>query len=238
MAESPRLVIGCPVRKRDWVLPRWREHVLAACLRAGIGDPPFVFVVGADDDSVVQDWPNTTITTVEEEARPDKREWNGTRYHHMIEIRNQLLKSVREVRPDYFLSLDSDILLHPDAVANLLETAEAYPDAWAVGGKAYMTMENKAFPSYGMWTDGRNPDLGFQRDESADVFRADVIMAIKLMRFRGYQSDYRFHHWGEDTGWSASIALRGGQMWWDGRVTNKHVMRPDLLDTIDERIGF
>lgn len=239
MATYPHLIVGAPVRKRNWVLPKWKEHVTWACYRAGLPEPEFIFVVGDDDDdSVVRDWKNTKVIETSEAPRPDVREWDTDRYTHMVEVRDKLLEAVRAREPDLFLSLDSDILLHGDALHGMIETLREHEDAWAVGGKTFMTMENQICPSYGMWTDGRRPQVGFKREASSEVMKVDVIMAVKLMSPKAYRVNYRFHHWGEDVGWSADVGARGGSLWWDGRYANKHVMAPRFLDVLDKRVGF
>ena len=234
MAEGPRLIVGCPVRKREWILPRWKEALEVAADRAGVSIG-YCFVVGTDDIASLDIFDSPLIRVVKEENREDRRRWNPERYAHMIEIRNLLLGEVRGLSPDLFLSLDSDILLHPDSLTNMLETIEG--GAWAVGGKAFMTTSSESFPSYGLWTDKRSK-RAFVRKPCSAVIPVDVIMAVKLMTPEAYGVDYAFHPWGEDAGWSIEVTNRGGSFLWDGRVPNKHVMQPELLDLVDKRCGY
>jgi hypothetical protein len=236
MGSRPRLVIGCPIRKREWIVDVWRKHALVAAERAGFADPTFVFVQGSDEDKI--DWHDCVVTTIEEDPREDVRRWGTDRFMHMVKVRNQLLQSVRGLRPDLFLSCDSDILLHEDALTGMVEVLGRSPDVWGVGGKAYMTATGKAYPSYGKWMSRRDVELGFKREESSAVFKVDVVMAVVLMGPYAYNVDYTFHHWGEDAGWSAKVGTRGGELWWDGRYANKHVLEPALLNEVDRRVGF
>jgi hypothetical protein len=228
------ILVGCPVYKRGWVLPRWFEHVDKACAVAGV-EPEFAFVVDPRDDETmdaITEYPGVGYVwgREEDEPHPDERKWNTARWHWMVELRNDLLAIARAVQPDFFLSVDSDILLHPDALKNMLETAE---QADAVGGKVYMTPLGRQFPSYATLKTG-----GLKREESSDVFRTEIIMALKLMKPAAYNVDYAFHEQGEDIGWSLACKEAGLVLKWDGRVASKHVMSPELLDVVDQRVGF
>lgn len=210
-----------------------------------VGDPeldPATWRVIFDDIA-----PRSTVhpVFVTEFRGRDAREWNWARFERMVELRNTLLGTVRELEPEYFLSLDSDILLHEDAIANMVETIETMP--WqAVGGKTYLSPPRinpktgeelagcRSHPSWANVT--RNG--GLRRQDAEGVFPCDVIMAIKLMTMPAYGIDYEVHAQGEDTGWSLACAKHGVRVGWDGRVTSKHIMRSEDLDVIDPRCGY
>jgi hypothetical protein len=63
-------------------------------------------------------------------------------------------------------------------------------------------------------------------------------LAIKLMSPRAYNIDYRFHHQGEDIGWSVAATEKGLKLGWDGRICSKHVMAADQLQLVDPRCGY
>lgn len=228
------MIVGCPLRKRDWILPQWREHVLTSLEVAGINtEVEFLFVMGEDDEA--PDW--ASVITVEEPPREDVRHWDVLRFEHMTMLRNTLLAGVRERAPKYFLSLDSDILLHPEAAAGMLEVFRDHPSAWAVGGKTFMSGGCDA-PSYGNWYNKGEPRLGIKRINAEQVLQVDVIMAIKMMAEPAYLTDYVFHPWGEDVGWSSNVTQQGGDLFWDGRYCSKHVMSRDRLERVDARCGY
>jgi cellulose synthase/poly-beta-1,6-N-acetylglucosamine synthase-like glycosyltransferase len=233
-----RLVIGCPVAHREWIIERWLEHVVNAVRKV---DVEFALLFVGDSTDPTFDVVDTFckeyrvpayLHTIDEPRTVDERQWNAQRYHRMVELRNTLLGRVREMAPDYFLSLDSDILLHPDSISTLFESVDMYD---AVGGKVYMTTLGTHCPSYGRF---KRDGSGLLRRNASAVFRVDVIMAIKLMSQAAYNVDYKFDSRGEDIGWSINCREAGLKLGWDGRVVNKHVMRPDLLDTVDNRVGF
>lgn len=230
------IVVGCPIFKRGWVLRHWFDAVEHAFSKANL-EPIYVFVgdprdsdsFGSVDQALDMYDREVYISWVEENVdAPTDRNWNQHRYHRMVYIRNELLDLVRKIEPDYFFSVDSDILLHPDTLVNLLESTERFD---AVGGKTYMTPAGKQFPSYGYMP-------GLRRFDESSVFPVDVIMAIKLMNPETYKVDYVYHDYGEDIGFSLSCLDKGLRLGWDGRVVSKHVMDPTSLSLVDERCGF
>jgi cellulose synthase/poly-beta-1,6-N-acetylglucosamine synthase-like glycosyltransferase len=234
---TPKLLIGAPVLRREWIIERWLDHVALAMSKVDL-DYSLIFVGGEDDPTfkVISDWCNesgiSAVASIVEEPRPvDKRYWDEQRFYRMIEIRNHLLSRVREMSPDYFLSLDSDILIHQDLITNLYESAQNFD---AVGGKCYMTRKGRVAPSYGAF--GRANIM--RRPEAEGVFRVDVIMAIKMMTPKAYNVDYSFDVRGEDIGWSKDAVRAGCLLGWDGRVVSKHVMEKEDLDRIDDRCGY
>jgi hypothetical protein len=225
------LIIGAPVLRREWIINEWKKHVIAAVPE---GMPyGFVFVGGKGDPTfdAFDSSDRISIRYIEEDRAEDHRTWNIDRYERMAYLRNELLDEVRSYEPDYFLSLDTDILLHPDGIKTLLETIV---EADAVGGKCYLSERGRNCPSYAYISAGR----GLRRADSQNVLMPDVIMAIKLMTPKAYNVDYTSNKWGEDIGWSLAAKGSGLSLAWDGRITNKHVMRPELLSKVDYRAGF
>jgi hypothetical protein len=227
------LIVGCPVSCREWILPTWFAHVERAAELAGV-KPTYAFVVHPNDRTrtcILLHAPAAIMIAPPFHRGNDERRWNGPRYEQMVGLRNQLLSAVRKRHPDLFLSLDSDILLHPDQIKLMIECLDRFD---AVGGRCYMTSSGTRFPSWGRLT--RHGNL--QRTDSDGTFPVDVIMACKLMTPAAYNVDYAFDLQGEDIGWSRAAAQAGVRLGWDGRVIAKHVLAPHLLTPRDPRVGF
>lgn len=230
------LMIGAPVFRREWIIEQWFDHVRAAVERTG-GNMDLTFAFAGDTRDPTFDFirqqPETVYVTSTREATMTQRErfWDHEGYHKMVNLRNQLLTIPRTIEPTFFLSLDTDILLHDECILNLIETADFYD---AVGGKCYMTPHGKHCPSWGTL----GPDGQIMRSESDGVFETDIIMAIKLMTPNAYRTDYKFHKQGEDIGWSQNVRKQGMKIGWDGRVASKHVLSEKMLDVKDLRVGF
>lgn len=225
-------MVGCPVAHREWILPTWLRHVTAAADVAGL-EPEIVLLCSRQDPSwncVAERVPDATLIEAPFHRPRDDREWNPPRYLQMVELRNRVLAAVRQSGPDLFLSLDSDILLHPDHLKFMIEALDRFD---AVGGRCYMTSSGTRFPSWARLARG-----SLQRIDSEGTFAVDVIMACKLMTPPAYNVDYRFDLQGEDIGWSTACTERGLRLGWEGRVISKHVLAPHLLTPRDARVGF
>lgn len=233
-----KVVVGCPTRNRTWILPKWKEYIENG-LPSDI-EYQFVFVVGEDDAKTIDllsEWDNVFLLKTQEEEIGDMRSWaDKTRYEHMAYIRNLLLAKVREISPDLFLSIDSDILLHPDVFTNVLETFEQ-TNAAAVGSLAYLDKIDKSITNAGMWIDPLR-FKGFRRVKPNGSYEVDILMALKFMKPEAYHIDYSFHPSGEDLGWSRDAKKQQLKLAFNGIVGSKHVMSPEWLDREDKRIGW
>jgi hypothetical protein len=234
------VLVGCPVLGRAYLIPRWFAHVTAACERAGVA-AEFVFVVdpvrsATTVDAICgsADGRPVHVVAVDDSAAPRGRDWHAAgRIERMVELRNLLLGAVRGFAPDLFLSCDSDILVHPEAVASMLD-ARRDLGFGAVGGKVFLSQRGRGSPSYATF----NPTGAMRRPDTSAVVRADVLMACVLMSPDAYNVDYVHDHRGEDIGWSRNCTKAGVRLGFDGRVTSKHVWAPEMRDTVDARVGF
>lgn len=236
-----RLVVGCPVRDRAWVMERWFEHIAIAVHRLDATElrPHFLFVGDprTDQDTFAEIDKqclafsfDRDVVEVDEQHSAVERIWNPDRYAHMVVLRNALLTRVRELAPTLFWSVDSDILVHPESLLSAMGALDRFD---AVGSKTYMTPYDVVAPSFAQLTNG-----GLLRWEDSGCFSVDVIMAIKLMTRLAYDVDYVAHVQGEDIGWSQAARERGVKLGWDGTHASRHVMDPKYLAGVDARCGF
>lgn len=232
------VLVGAPAWKREWIIPEWVAHVERAAAVAGV-DVEYLLVLDLRETATELLMRKLckeryfSITWVEEgESVSDGRQWDENRYRHMVNLRNELLSKVRRLQPDLFLSLDTDILIHEQALQSALDGLERFD---AVGLKCYLSESGCWAPNYAATVlDG----LSLLRPDSQDLVPAEVVMAAKLMTPSAYAVDYEFHAQGEDTGWSVACRRSGLRLGWDGRVCSKHVMSRQALHQIDKRCGY
>lgn len=237
-----KVVVGCPIKNRAWIFPEWLESVQIAFDLAG-EKPHFAFVVGIEEDGT-DDGTLDLVTDVfasesgvmhfeREPAIPDQRvPWTVDRYTRIVDYRNTLLDIVRKMEADLFLSVDSDILLHPTILAILMDDLARRP--WsAVAGKVYLG-HHRDIVNYA----DHHVNGGLKRQDQDGLFEVQILMALKLMTPAAYNIDYGFSHWGEDIAWSDNCRSAGLKLGWDGRVASKHVMYREKLDQIDPRVGW
>ena len=222
-----QILVGCPVRDRAWILSDWFDHVRVAVDKVGSLDLAFAFIGDPRTDvetfEVIGAQPEPGhVVPFAEEGMPTPHAWGIDRYHHMVELRNHLLSRVRVLEPDYYWSLDSDILAHPDVLVSTLDALDSHPQYAAMGQRCYMAT-NDWCTSCAQLT----PLGGLVRERVEGVIGVDVIMAAKVMTPAAYRIDYVVHPQGEDIGWSIAAREAGLRLGWDGRVTSRHVMRRD-----------
>lgn len=235
-----QVLVGCPVRDRGWILNEYIAAVNEATSQLENFEFHFIFLVSPQDDSFFSvDLPEGSFIYYSDETDEDyayKRNWGITRYEDMAAIRNQLLGYVRALDPDYFISLDSDILIHRDSLVNMFTELETNTDYSALGGKVYLSESGRNATNYGYWL---GPDTyNFSRQDSDLLMTVDILMAFKIMNREAYHVDYEAHKLGEDLGWSKKMREAKLRMRWDGRITNKHVFERHLLDQVDYRCGY
>lgn len=232
------LMIGCPIKDRGWIIDRWFKHVNVALSLCDDLDVSFVFVMPFGDPTAeyLYDRQEDIVLDFSEEiAESYVRRWNDEAYNRMVVARNQLLSIVRYYEPDYFLSLDSDILVNSPSLLCMFDCLDS-TGADAVGGKVYMDEVGKSCPSNGVWAD--DSFKRFHRKNVDSMIPVDIIMAFKLMTPKAYNIDYSYHMFGEDLGWSLNAKKAGLKLYWDGGITSKHVMSRDWLDRVDKRCGY
>lgn len=241
MYSDKRLIIGCPIRTREWIVEPWLRYALVSVLKTDI---QFSFMFLIDENDPIQDKINDMLVEYEIPGYFDtfpsyqgvdaeiEHSWSPEKVQYMVDLRNGLLESVRKMAPDYFLSLDSDILAHQDLIGNLLESSVKFD---AVGGKTYLSKQSR-LPSYAMVNSYSNNLV--RTDDIDYVCPVDVIMAIKLMNGSAYGIDYGYDNRGEDIGWSENVKKAGLKIGYDARVVSKHIMEKSQLYSIDPRVGY
>lgn len=248
-----KLIIGCPIYKRDWILPHWIRCILNQSV--DISDIGFIFEVSPGDYNTINSlniWKkmDSRIKLFEINERsdiphfehaPDSRQWTISKYHNMVSLRNSILDRVRYHNPDYYFSLDSDILISDSNTIELL-ISHIKQGADAVSPLMYMTPMGTNFPSVMSWRD----EIGGKayRKEKYPIgsyFKSDIIMAAKMMSKNAYsQVNYEVHSQGEDLGWSKNAGLLGMELYSASYIYANHIMGPGMyeqfLSTGDNRL--
>jgi hypothetical protein len=150
----------------------------------------------------------------------------------MVNLRNSILSRVKEINPDYYFSLDSDILVKNSSTLELL-MAHVEDGADAVNTLMFMTPVGTQFPSVMTWKD--DEDGRAYRKENYPIgtlFESDIIMAAKMMSKEVYNNvNYEFHIQGEDLGWSLDAKRKGYNLFCASYIYTPHIMHEDMLQT-------
>jgi len=243
------ILIGCPIYKREWILPYWFH-----CLERqtfDIKDVGFIFEAGVDDKETIDFlvyWKKNSknINIFDIEVRDDlshhshvegSRRWTYSKYENMVSMRNSLLDKAKEIKPDYYYSLDSDILLTNPYTIEVLVNNLQKKEIDAINTLMFMTPFGVDFPSVMSWIE--------QQDQSAyrhdnypigTLFKSDIIMAAKMMSKKVYMnSRYRFHPQGEDLGWSLDCREKEYNLYCASNIYTPHIMgKQELSNFIKE----
>lgn len=247
-----KLLIGCPLYKRSWILIDWIKCIVNQSFP--IKDIGFIFEVSSDDTetiSILETWkkiekniPYFSIIYKDDinhfQHQNNGRQWTLSKYENMVKLRNNLLLHVREIEPDYYFSLDSDILLKNENTIELL-VAHIKEGADAVNPLMFMTPFGTMYPSVMNWrTDIPNKAMRLEKYPIGTFFKADVIMAAKMMNKNVYHNvDYTVHEQGEDVGWSLSCREKGFNLYCASHIYAPHIMNElmyqDYLKNGDSR---
>lgn len=234
-----KLIIACPIYKRDWILSYWIRCILKQSV--DISNIGFIFEVSPDDKATVgalRVWKqldkNIPLFDIVErsdiphfEHQNNGRQWTLSKYHNMINMRNSLLSKVRDYQPDYYFSLDSDILIeNPNTIELLI--AHINDGADAVAPLMYMTPVGTSFPSVMSWNDKDDQKASRKADYPIGTyFQADIIMAAKMMSKKTYMNvNYEFHQQGEDLGWSNNARKHNLKLFSASYIYAPHIMSP------------
>lgn len=244
---DPFLVVGAPVHQRAWVLVDWLHHLTRAIEHHpdpqdfDWEDVVLLFNYGPSTDGTLEilreaermhPWTVEVMVDEKDEHVADRR-WSYARYEVMARLRNDLLTRVRTLSPAYYFSLDTDILLPDGAIHDLLVDFED-PKFDAVAPTVYMTPNGKGFPNAMRLDSGAR-----QRNQHAFTMIVEVAFAAVMMRPALYQGvDYAAHMRGEDIGWGLNARKQGMVMGLNPNVVCKHIMRPEMLDAVDPRVGW
>lgn len=243
-----KLIIGCPIYDRDWILPYWFSCIQNQSV--SLKDIGFIFIASEDDNStinILNTWRNHhPEVPLFEIIYPDNvkhythkegtRQWTLSKYENMIKLRNCLLNEVRKYQPDYFFSLDSDILLTNPATIELL-IAHINDGADAVSPLMFMTPVGINYPSVMSWLEN-NSGRAYRKNDYplGTYFQSDIIMAAKMMSKEVYNNiNYKMHEQGEDLGWSSNCAEKGYKLYSASYIYAIHVMWRQMLKEISEK---
>lgn len=244
-----KLLIGCPIYKREWIFPYW-----ISCIEnqgIDLSDIGFIFEASPDDEETIQMLERykkhiKSVALFDINVREDiphfyheegTRQWSISKYENMVSLRNSLLKKVRDIKPDYYYSLDSDILLTNNNTIKLL-TSHIQSGADAVSTAMFMTPTTIMYPGVMNWhEEEQHLEKAYRKEQYplGTYFKSDIIMAAKMMSPNVYNNvDYKLHSQGEDLGWCANAKKLGYNLYCASYIYTPHIMNKIMLQDFIE----
>ena len=221
-----RVLIGCPVVSRAWILPEWFDAIEAQGIECSV---LVVMSPSADNtEEILKDRGAEILyddrSSVRTETEALAHIWGKMDvYSYMAGLRNGLVAAAKEREADYFFSLDSDIILPPGALENLLRFAVTHKGV--IAPAVNMTLNSVAWNVMD-WVDRRQPNMAERRSiPERKSGPQDVVMAAMLLDAYGMDCQWRAHQQGEDVGFCIDAHNRGIKCWWVPEVRCQHIMR-------------
>lgn len=226
-----KLAVGMPVFQREWCLPLWFDSLEAQNL-APKEDITLCFAYSKGTDRTHDilmergnDYGNLMIYQYDVQSFPNREDMS--RFTVLAQLRNALLGMVKETDADYFLSWDNDIIFEPDVLKSLFIGEPAVGALVDMGGRDGLMHHPSVmhFPQAVGEIAFRRPWNEYPHDKP---FKADVIMAVKLMTKEVYSNtEYKWDVCGEDIGWSLNCAEKGYDRWLQPLARGIHLYDKD-----------
>jgi hypothetical protein len=232
----PNITIGCPIFKRDWILPHYFKFL--AEQNYPKNRMKFIFNIEDRTTDLLIDilmekhgFPNYRKIYGDHDLSTQRRTWGEPKYRMMANLRNELLEKVETI---YYFSLDSDILLiDPETINKLLKNLEN-PEIDACSIRIYNS-ENNRITNTMSWINGsdRAQRIGYSNYDlfPVDITGAAIMMTRKVldMTLENGFPEYKCHPQGEDLGWSLNCRDAHYKLWQDTRIYASHMMSEGQL---------
>ncbi len=226
-----KVMIGCPVRNRAWILPYYLD-----CLRRLDNrefEVSYCFVINDCSDAspeilarFAREEPEP-VTLVEKNCLyPGGFRRGEYSFSHLANLRNLLLQVFLESNCDYLFSLDSDILVPENTVARLLQDECDIISALVCNGH-----EIGDPGIYNILQRGREGSYLHIRDFPRNrVFPVDCTGAACLIKRAVIATGTRYsgRRGGEDIAFCEAAQARGFSIFCDGRVEGLHYMQEKI----------
>lgn len=221
------VIIGMLAKDRAWCLPEWFTSIWSQEID---GDLDVVSLVSPSEDGTEQLIIDQGVHVIKDD-RPgrttqeiDGHLWGSMEtYEYMADIQNQLVDYACGENCDYFFSLDSDIILPPHAIKDLIDyMKDGHPGVsapavnLAVGDTAWNTMS---------WVNQDYPVMATRAVGIPSGGQADVVLAAMMMDRLGMQCRYEAHNQAHDVGFCVRADRLDIPRWWVPEIRCTHLMR-------------
>lgn len=238
--------MAAPIRNRAWILPSYLQHILD--IDYPKAKMELLFVVNDSEDISLDilnsfkkenkhTYKNIRIDVYNRNAPEDKRDLNVRNnyiYDHLSKLRNYIMS---KVKTDHLMFIDTDILIQPDIINNLLKSDKDIISGliWngyiASADKPYLYPNIMKITERGMYKHIVNsyvknaPSL-----PSPTLMEVDLTGAVILLSRKVYKSvKYGFHPQGEDAYFCKMAQDKGFELFCDLSVFSNHIMSPEYL---------
>lgn len=219
-------MIGCPVRNRAWILPQYLQYL------ATLIYPPeqieYCFVINDSQDeteAILQEFARRFPVRLlyDNSSRPGGWQRGFYQFSRLAELRNRLLNEFLQSDCEYLFSVDSDILVPPNCLQQLLQADKDVVAALVCNGAEIG--DDQFYNVFTLTDDHLQPIRNFPRDR---LFPVDCTGAAYLIKRRVIGAGVRYNSsWGpEDIGFCRQVKEYGFSIYCHGAIECVHVMNP------------
>jgi len=263
-----KILIACPVRDRAWILPHYLEHIYNIDYPKHLISMYFIINNSSDNSyKILEDFklkhmseyvnieidrmykPNLPIDARVKDIR------DGFTYHWLCELRNKILNKCVEMKYDYLLSCDTDILVPSNIINGLIIDSKTICASLIYNGYKFspirMNIYNTKLPNNTYDSISlaykypnilklnendkyehivnyavKNPNI-CDKNKIIDV---DGTGAVSLIPFNACkETRYLYDVQGEDMSWSRICKLLGYRLCCKPSIYSQHIMSESLL---------
>jgi len=211
MNQKPKVLVGCPIFERDWILPRWFDALEAQKKDVDLS-VLFCLTRGKDrtEDLIAQASGRFSIDIYEFTGggiEDHSRDWTDTeRVATIAAKRNKLLEMASKMEADHFLMLDSDVLPSPGGIMTLIETLK-YESFDAVCPRVWVW---NSFYVAARYEKGR---VAFLPRRESGIHKVDVVTSSACLMVKRLTEDNAVRYGvavrGTDFGWAPGHEVNG-----------------------------
>lgn len=223
-----KVLIGCPVRNRAWILPRYLQSLRN--LDYDHSKIEYCFVVNNSVDNTLEILRNfkNEISNPVRIVHCNLHANNGHQrgqysFFHLAILRNILLDEFLKTDCEYLLSVDSDILLPPDTIKALQEPQYDIISALVCNG--HEIGDESIYNILNRKPNGRYEHIrNFPTDQVFEVDCTGAAYLIKRPVIEKYRVRYSASKGPEDIGFCEDAKAKGIKIYCNPQVVAEHKM--------------
>ena len=250
LEQNKTILLGMPIHNREWILPIFLEKVSQIDYPKELITIYFLVNNSVDDSfNIVKKFKDENKSLYKEiiieevnnvNKIIDTRE-NDLRMKHTFEwlshLRNIILRKTVKLNCDYLFSLDSDILVEPDILNNLLSSEKNICSSIIYNGFELHQDRPFAFPNIlnninGEWKHIVNYRTKFPyKNEPNKIIEVGMTGAVSIISKEVCKvAKYEKHFIGEDCAFSESALKYGYKSYCNISQLSHHIMNKEGLD--------
>ncbi|OME55384.1 hypothetical protein BSK59_12960 [Paenibacillus odorifer] len=247
--EHKNILIACPVRNREWILPAYLEHLHS--LKYPKKNLSILWVINQSDDNSEQilkkfqreyshEYRKITIKIFNgSKIVPNDKRIRATRnryiYNHLAELRNYILSQVGN--NDFIFSSDSDILLKPDTLTQLINSDKDIISSIIFNGYKFDKENAWRYPNIlKQLSDGKIEHIANSYVKKSPISKISKLLqvdvtgaSVLLSKYAATKIKYGYHIQGEDVAFCLEAKKKGFDIWCDIGLFNQHIMDKEML---------